>query len=102
MSNEMQVFDFNNNDVRVIPEGDRLWFVAQDICKCLGYSRAAQGLRHVPDEYVGFLPVLTTGGWQRMLSVDRIGMYWLVMRSNKPQARPFIDWVTSEIEGDRV
>ena len=93
----MQVFDFNNNDVRVIPEGDRLWFVAKDITDGLGYASASQALRHVPDAHRGVRKVDTPSWSQDMACVDEPGMYWLVMRSNRLEARPFIDWVTGEV-----
>lgn len=39
----------------------------------------------------------TPGGAQNMTIISESGLYATIMRSDKPQAKPFRKWVTSEV-----
>lgn len=92
-------FRFHAREVRVFPSDDGLsfWAVAKDITDILNIRSAHDALRYVPDHHKGTFKVRTPGGEQDMLCVDEAGMYRLVLRSNKPEAEPFMEWVTAEV-----
>ena len=63
MTKDIQLFDFQGNDVRIIDQDGNPWFVAQDVCECLGirnHHDAVSRLDH--DEKMGsVLPTPTIG-----------------------------------------
>lgn len=91
-------FDFKGHPVRVLhDELGEPWFVAKDVTDVLGFGRAHDAIKYVPDNHKGGIKCPTPGGTQTMLCVDEPGLYRLVLRSNKPEAEPFMEWVTSEV-----
>lgn len=92
-------FKFQKNPLRVLPHGNGVsfWVVGADLARALAYQDATNALRQVPDNHKGLHPLQTPGGIQNLLCVDEPGMYRLVLRSNKPEAEPFMEWVTAEV-----
>ncbi|MDM8567936.1 BRO family protein [Thiotrichales bacterium HSG1] len=91
-------FEFESNQLRtMVDEKGILWFVAKDVCNVLQHSDVSMACRILDDDEKGTRKVCTLGGTQRMLCVNESGFYVLVIRSNKPQAKKFRKWVTSEV-----
>lgn len=99
MKSNIIPFHFHTREVRAFPTDDGLsfWVVAKDVTDTLGYREAKDGLRLVPDHHKGRHQVPTLGGAQEMLCIDEAGLYRLILRSNKPEAEPFMEWVTAEV-----
>lgn len=99
MNTTLQTFDFNGHSLRIFPtdDGQSFYAVAKDATDILGYRTANDGLRSVPDKHKGTHSVRTPGGNQEMLCIDESGLYRLILRSDKPEAEPFMEWVTDEI-----
>ena len=94
MSNARQVFNFEKRDVRVIMKGSEPWFVAKDVCEVLELSNPTMALEGLDeDERAKFC--LGRQGDANIISES--GLYTLIMRSNKPEAKRFRKWVTSEV-----
>lgn len=72
------------------------WFVAADVCRVLGLNDAAAG-RSVRGDEKGLRQVQTPGGLQMMTTISRPGLSKLILRSDKPTAGPFQDWVTRDV-----
>jgi prophage antirepressor-like protein len=96
---EVQVF--NNEvfgEIRTIMIDGEVWFVARDIIKALEIKDSAyKFLLKVDDEDKGQYPFPSAGGNQLSSIVNESGLYTLIMRSNKPEAKPFQRWVTKEV-----
>lgn len=74
------------------------WFVASDVCKVLGIKNTTLALRPLDADEKGLYPIYTPSGYaQQMLHVSESGFNKLIMRSDKPQAKAFQDWVTKEV-----
>ena len=82
--------------VRKEPQGEP-WFVAKDVCGCLDLTNAAQTLSYLDDDEKGIISNDTPGGKQQMLVISEPGLYSLVLRSRKPEAKAFKRWVTHDI-----
>lgn len=97
--NDLKTFDFNGHALRVFPTDDGQSFIviAKDATDILGYPTAKDPLRRIPENHKGARSVRTLGGMQNMLCVDEPGLYRLILRSDKPEAEPFMEWVTSEV-----
>ena len=73
------------------------WFVAKDICEIIGIQNVPQAM-HQLDEDEKLIYVLDRSGQKRELNmVNESGLYALIIRSNKPQAKKFRKWITSEV-----
>ena len=99
----------SRHDVRVIEIDGEPWFVAADVCKALGLNVTARGqvnvtasTRQLRDDELGFTPIKTnsrTGGFltRSVRTISESGLYKFVMRSDKPEAKAFQDWVTRDV-----
>lgn len=83
--------------VRVVGSADAPWFVAKDVCAVLDLERTDSALRGLEDDEKGAHIVSTLGGPQELSTVNESGLYALIFRSRKEQARVFRRWVTSEV-----
>lgn len=90
-------FYFHSNEVRTVVIENEPWFVAKDVCNVLEHSDASMALRGLDDDEKGTRKVWTLGGEQEMNVISESGLYTLIIRSNKPQSKPFRKWVTSEV-----
>lgn len=91
------VFSFGEHKVRVVVRDGEPWFVAVDVALTLGYRNAPDAARHLDDDEKGTQIVRTPGGDQKVTVINESGLYALVLRSRKPEARKFAKWVTSEV-----
>jgi anti-repressor protein len=99
--NETEIILFNHEqfgEVRTIIKEDEYWFVASDVCRCLDLSNITEALRGVEDdEKDDFRISDVIGRKQATTIISESGLYTLIMRSNKPEAKSFRKWVTSEV-----
>ena len=73
------------------------WFICADVAQVLGYRDASNAGRVLDDDEKGAHNVSTPGGEQKLTIINESGLYALVLRSRKPEARKFAKWVTSEV-----
>lgn len=90
-------FNFGTYAVRVITQNNQQWFAAADVCAALGIKNHRDSLMHLDDDEKGVVSTDTLGGTQNISVVNESGLYALVLRSRKPEARKFAKWVTSEV-----
>ena len=96
--NELKNFNFSGQDVRIITINDEPWFVGKDVADILGYSNSRKALSdHVDDEDKGVTKSDTLGGNQNITIINESGLYSLILKSKKPEAKQFKRWVTSEV-----
>ena len=96
----LSVFQFQSHAVRVFPSDDGLSFVvvAADVARILGYRDAEKFLRLVPDSHKGTRLVGTVSRGDQMMSVvDEPGLYRGILRSDRREAEPLMEWVTGEV-----
>jgi anti-repressor protein len=94
---DLQVFDFDGSAVRIVMVDGDPWWVAADVARSLGFDKAGRVLRLLDDDEKGDHIVATPGGDQSVGVVNESGLYSLVIRSNKPEAKRFKRWVTHEV-----
>lgn len=96
------VFKFNatHQEIRSFLIEKESWFVAKDICNVLGLSNHKVATSTLDKDEKGVrkvYPLSGKGGLQNTTVVSESGLYALIMRSNKPEARVFRKWVTKEV-----
>ncbi len=95
--NDMQIFTYNSNEVRTVEMNGEPWFVLKDVCEVLGISKYRDVADRLDSDERAPVRVDTLGGAQEMTAVNESGLYNVILRSDKPEAKPFRKWVTSEV-----
>jgi len=97
--NNVVAFKFEQHSVRtVIDDLGEPWWVAKDICGVLGHSQPSRVVAGLDEDEVKKVHLLDARGCkQEMIIVSESGTYALIIRSNKPQAKLFRKWITSEV-----
>lgn len=87
-----------NQQVRTLAIAGQPWFVAKDVCGILGIANSRHALDGLDEDEVMVSPMATPSrGRQQMQVVSESGLYNLVFRSRKAEARAFRRWVTAEV-----
>ena len=100
--NDIQVFDFEDNAVRVIEKDGEPWFVAADVARVLDIQNIRQNLDDLDDDEAGVYNtyIRSANGVEQKRQLNIInesGLYNLIFRSRKPEAKKFRKWVTAEV-----
>ena len=91
-------FDFESNAVRVVQQDGQPWFIARDVCNALGINNSRMAISALDkDEIDGVSITDTIGRQQEINAINQSGLYALILKSRKPQAKKFRKWVTSEV-----
>jgi prophage antirepressor-like protein len=90
-------FNFNGTELRAISRDGEPWFIASDVCTVLEHSNSRKAITSLEDDEKGVTISDTPGGPQEFAIINESGLYSLVLRSRKPQAKAFKKWVTSEV-----
>ncbi len=91
-------FRYNSQEIRVVKdESGNPWWIARDICDILDISNITKAMEKIPEKHLTSLHVRAGGQNREMNAVDEPGLYRLILRSDKPQAEPFMEWITSEV-----
>lgn len=94
----LQTFTFGaQSPVRTLLKGEEPWFVAADVCAALTIGNPTEAVRNLDDDEKGLSTTETPSGPQEMVIISESGLYTLILRSRKPQARAFRRWVTHEV-----
>ena len=95
----IQVFNYKNREVRTTEIDGETWFVAKDVCAILeivDHRSAVQALED-DEKRVWEISTPSNGGYSSVNIISEAGLYTLLMRSNKPEAKPFRRWVTHDV-----
>lgn len=91
---ELQVFNFKENQVRTQSRNNEVWFCLKDVCDILEIKNATDVVKRLDkEERTRF----NLGRQGEANFINESGLYAVVLRSDKPQAKPFRKWVTSEV-----
>jgi prophage antirepressor-like protein len=91
---------FNTITVRSLERDGQIWFVATDVCKALEISNTPHALKRLDDDEKATIANSDSRhgqGAQNYNIINESGLYSLVLRSRKPEAKQFKKWVTSEV-----
>lgn len=96
--NNIQIFKYENNDVRTVEMNGEPWFVLKDVCEVLGLTTPARVAERLDSDEVSLTHLTDSmGRKQSTYVINESGLYNVILRSDKPEAKPFRKWVTSEV-----
>lgn len=97
MKDEVKIFESPQfGAIRTTGTSEEPLFCLADICKVLELQ-VQNTKKRLNQKGVYQINTLTEGGNQSMLYVNEQNLYKVIMRSDKPQAEPFQDWVCGEV-----
>ena len=88
---------YKNSPVRIVEKGGEPWFVAKDICDILALGNPRSSIALLDEDERGVHSMDTPSGKQEMGIISEAGLYSLILRSRKPEAKAFKRWVTHEV-----
>ena len=106
MNNKIKVFENAEfGSVRTVTINGEPWFVAADVCNALDIGNPSQAISRLDDDEK---VTLTTneghsgklGGAQMLNVISEAGLYSLILKSRKPEAKAFKRWITHEVIPD--
>lgn len=97
MENRIKIFENAElGKVRVAGTSEEPLFCLSDVCKILDLHTGMTKQR-LDEKGVSSIDTLTKGGIQPIIYISEKNLYKVIMRSDKPQAEPFQDWVCGEV-----
>lgn len=99
MSTEIQRFDFKGAALRALTdENGEPWFVAKDVCDVLGIENSRKATAELDSDEKNTVTISDgIAGNPNKTIISEPGLYRLVMKSRKPEAKEFQRWVTHEV-----
>lgn len=93
--NEIMLFNSSEfGEIRSIQVDGEPWFVLKDVCEALELSNPTSVAQRLDeDERAKF----NLGRQGEATIINESGLYAVILRSDKPQAKPFRKWLTNEV-----
>ena len=92
--NDLQIFIYGGEQLRTVQRPDGLWWVLRDVCQVLGLTTPARVAERLDEDEKGVSLIHTPGGDQKITIINEPGLYAVILRSDKPEAKAFKRWVT--------
>jgi prophage antirepressor-like protein len=96
MSSNVVVFDFNDQMIRTLTVDGEVLFRTSDVAAVLGVQTHKLTERMPAEDHL-LRETLTKGGPQKLGYLREAGLYRAILRSDKPEVEPFIQWVTRDV-----
>lgn len=90
-------FSYENSPVRVTEINGETWWILKDVCEILGLSNTNRTAARLEDDELTLLRLMSGGQNREMIAVNESGLYSVILRSDKQEAKLFRRWVTHEV-----
>lgn len=100
MNSPLQTLQYHPTiEVRMLMQNGEPWWVLLDVCRVLGLdtSKLKQTADRLDEDEKGRCFIPTPGGPQESWCINESGLYMVILRSNKPEAKAFKRWITHEV-----
>lgn len=95
--NELQVLTYEGNEVRTVQMNDETLWILKDVCDVLGLSDTNKVAERLDDGELTRIKFVSGGQAREMYAVNESGLYNVILRSDKPEAKNFKHWVTHDV-----
>ncbi len=101
-TSEVQIFTYGEIPVRTVMQEGNPWWVMADVCRVLELSNPSRVAERLDDDEKITLTLSKghlgqRGGAQKAIIINESGLYRVILRSDKPEAKKFARWVTHEV-----
>lgn len=109
---DLQIFNYNGNEVRTIQKDGEPWWVLKDVCEIFGETNYRRVSGRLDEDEKGVSQINTPGGLQSMTVINEAGLYTTLfamqpekargvteeyVQQRQEQLKSFRKWVTSEV-----
>lgn len=91
---QIQILNYCNEPIRMIEIDNEPWWVLKDICDVLGIANPTQTAARLDEDERAMFDIGRQG---QTNIINEAGLYNVILRSDKPEAKPFRKWVTHEV-----
>lgn len=97
--NSLQVFNSPEfGQLRTVEIDGEVWFVLRDICNVLDVRNISDTASRLEKDEVGKTDIVDSAGRNQEVNIiNESGLYSVILRSNKAEAKNFKRWVTHEV-----
>ena len=98
--NALQIFSYKEQKVRTVELDGEVWFVAKDVCDILDIQNVTQAVQQLDKDERAMFNIgrsKINGGGGEVNIVNEPGVYALILRSRKPEAKEFSRWVRHDV-----
>lgn len=96
--NNLEVFNFENKEVRSLLIDNEPWFVGKDVAEILEYRNGSRDInRHVDEEDRTKTMIFDGNQNKETIIINESGLYSLILSSKLPSAKQFKRFITSEV-----
>ena len=92
---DIQIRNYRDSEIRLVKIDYEIWWVLADVCKILGYKNPTMILDRLDFDEKAKSDLGLPGGDTNI--INESGLYSVILRSDKPQAKQFKRWVTHEV-----
>lgn len=93
--NELRIFNFNHNDVRVIEKNNETWFCLKDVCNILDIKNATDVSKRLNQNGLTRYNLGSRSGETNF--INESNLYKVIFQSRKEEAEQFTEYVTGTI-----
>lgn len=97
MTSKFQIFSYKEQQVRTVERDGEVWLIAKDVCDILEIANARDAISALDDDEKANVAISDGSQIRHYNAVSESGLYALVFRSNKPEAKAFSRWVRKEV-----
>lgn len=96
--NDLQIFSNPEfGSVRCIEKDGEPWWVLKDVCDILNIANSSNISSRLDEDELTYIKCSSGGQIREMTAINESGLYNVIIRSDKPKAKPFRKWITSEV-----
>jgi anti-repressor protein len=102
-NSELKIFNYENANVRTTVRNGEIWFVLKDVCEVLGIHNSKMVATRLDDDEKAKVSQtdLRNGDFEMpnrgLTMINESGLYKVILRSDKPEAKKFMRWITHEV-----
>jgi prophage antirepressor-like protein len=97
---DLKVFSFEGKQARIVMRDGNPWWVAKDVCDILEMANPTEAIKALDDDEKNTLRIsegIQGRGNPNVNIINESGLWKLILRSSKPEAKRLSKWVTSEV-----
>lgn len=96
------VFPLTNQETRVVDLNGNPWWVLRDVCEVLSIGNPGDVSARLDDDEKAAIDLIDTRSdgvsqTRKVIVINEPGLYSVILRSDKPEAKAFRRWVTHEV-----
>lgn len=96
--NDLQIFIYSGEQLRTVQRDDGLWWVLRDVCRVLNIGNVTDTKKRLDPDEVDLTDLIDgMGRVQSTTIINEPGLYAVILRSDKPEAKQFKRWVTHDV-----